>query len=97
MNGKVTVTIVALFVLYASSTQGTSVIRTIEHPRCQCINKSSNFISPKLMRDIDIFPSSPHCPNVEVIVTLKDKSKKVCLDPNAIWVKKLIDKVLQEN
>ncbi|XP_048461196.1 interleukin-8-like [Rhincodon typus] len=93
MNSKVTLTILTLFVIYLASTQAASLRHTGMSLRCQCIKTNSKFIHPKHMENIEIIPSGPHCPTIEIIATLKSRSQ-VCLDPNAVWVKKIIDMMI---
>ncbi|PWS21789.1 hypothetical protein DKP78_21760, partial [Enterococcus faecium] len=38
-----------------------------------------------------------HCKDTEIIATLKDSGKEICLDPNAPWVKKVIVNILSRN
>ncbi|XP_048408425.1 interleukin-8-like [Stegostoma tigrinum] len=90
MNSKVTLTILTLFVVYLVSTQAASLRHTGVSLRCQCIKTNSKFIHPKHMENIEIIPSGPHCSTVEIIATLKRRSQ-MCLDPNSVWVKKIID------
>ncbi|XP_078268315.1 interleukin-8-like [Rhinoraja longicauda] len=96
MNSKVTFTILALFVLYSPSAQGIPVTVETGNPRCQCTNYVDNKIPLKQMTDIDLFPSGPHCPRLEIIATLQG-DKMVCLKPAALWVKRIIDKILKNN
>ncbi|XP_059500673.1 interleukin-8-like [Stegostoma tigrinum] len=90
MNSKVTLTVLTIFVVYLVSTQAASLRHAGVSLRCQCIKTNSKFIHPKHMENIEIIPSGPHCPTVEIIATLKSRSQ-VCLDPNSVWVKKIID------
>ncbi|XP_067879653.1 interleukin-8-like [Heterodontus francisci] len=92
MNSKVTLIVLTLFALYMASTQAASIGRAGMNLRCQCIKTSSKFIHPRFMENIEIIPSGPHCANVEIIVTLKSDSR-VCLNPHAAWVKKIVDSV----
>ncbi|XP_072354007.1 interleukin-8-like [Scyliorhinus torazame] len=96
MNGKVTLTVLTLFVLYVAAIQAASLRHAGLSLRCQCIKTNSKFIHPRRMEDVDIFPSGPHCSNVEIIATLKN-GIPVCLDPEASWVKKLIDMIIKSS
>ncbi|GCC17463.1 interleukin-8-like [Chiloscyllium punctatum] len=98
MDRKATGIIISLFLLYLITAEDVSAgrIPIIVNPRCQCINYTSNLINRRLMRDIDIIPTSSHCPHVEVIVTLKTE-RRICLDHTAFWVRNLIDRLLQKN
>ncbi|XP_043542049.1 interleukin-8-like [Chiloscyllium plagiosum] len=90
MNSKVTLAVLTLFVLYVVSTEAASLRHAAVSLRCQCIKTNSKFIHPNHMENIEIIPSGPHCPTVEIIATLKSGSP-VCLNPNAVWVKMIID------
>nr|XP_033817832.1 interleukin-8-like isoform X2 [Geotrypetes seraphini] len=61
--------------------------------RCQCIKTESSFIHPKNIEIVELYPSGAQCANMEVIATLKD-GHRVCLDPSAPWVQKIINKIL---
>ncbi|XP_062055201.1 C-X-C motif chemokine 15-like [Lepus europaeus] len=61
--------------------------------RCQCIQIYSNFISPKLIKNVQAIPAGPYCTTKEVIVTLKD-GRLICLDPEAEWVMTLIKNIV---
>ncbi|XP_051901071.1 interleukin-8-like [Pristis pectinata] len=92
MNSRVLLTIVTLFVLYVASTQAASLGNSRVSLRCQCINTNSKFIHPKRMKNIEIIPSGPHCSQTEIIAILKNDSL-VCLNPEAYWVKKIIEMI----
>ncbi|XP_029454778.1 growth-regulated alpha protein-like [Rhinatrema bivittatum] len=61
--------------------------------RCQCINTVSEFIPVKKILTVKLSPEGPHCPNVEVIATLKD-GFLACLNPEEKWVKKIVNHIL---
>ncbi|XP_029454764.1 permeability factor 2-like [Rhinatrema bivittatum] len=61
--------------------------------RCQCIKTVSEFIPIKQIANVELIPEGPHCPTVEVIANLKN-GMQVCLNPEAKWVKIIIDKIL---
>ncbi|MBN3315640.1 IL8 protein, partial [Atractosteus spatula] len=86
------------FVLFATIcaavTEGV-LVRAGEAFRCQCLKTVSQFINPKRLVDIDIINSGVHCKRVEVIVTLKS-GHKVCVDPEAKWVKMIIERLLNK-
>ncbi|XP_069781254.1 interleukin-8-like [Narcine bancroftii] len=90
MNSQVLLATLTLLSLYVASTQAASLGNSKVTLRCQCINTNSKFIHPKRMENIEIIPSGPHCSEVEIIAILKNGSS-VCLNPEAHWVKKIID------
>nr|BAB79448.1 interleukin-8 [Triakis scyllium] len=96
MNSKVILAVLALFILYLASTQAASLRHAGVSLRCQCIKTNSKFIHPRRMENIEIFPSGPHCSNVEIIATLKNGTP-VCLNPEAAWVKKIIDMIIKNS
>nr|BAC45008.1 interleukin-8 [Chimaera phantasma] len=89
MNSKVTITLLTLLVLYLASAQEESL-------QCQCMKTWTNFIHPKFIDEINIFPNGPHCPQTAIIATLKS-SEKVCLNPDAAWVRKIINRIIEES
>lgn len=60
--------------------------------RCRCIQTHSDFISPQFIETLQLIPEGVQCSRKEIIVTLKD-GQLVCLDPEAKWVKALLEKV----
>ncbi|XP_074922454.1 alveolar macrophage chemotactic factor-like [Chelonoidis abingdonii] len=64
--------------------------------RCQCLQTVSGLVSPKLLVRVEIIPKGPQCSTVEVIATLKT-SQQICLDPQAKWVKMIINRILRSS
>uniref|UniRef100_A0A8C4W145 C-X-C motif chemokine n=1 Tax=Gopherus evgoodei TaxID=1825980 RepID=A0A8C4W145_9SAUR len=62
--------------------------------RCQCLQTVSGLVSPKLLVHVEIIPKGPQCSTVEVIAKLKT-SQQICLDPQAKWVKMIINRILR--
>ncbi|CAK6433080.1 unnamed protein product [Pipistrellus nathusii] len=60
--------------------------------RCVCLTLIHK-IHPKMITHVEVSAAGPGCPNVEIIATLV-KGSKVCLDPEAPVVKKIIQKIL---
>ncbi|NWR66081.1 IL8 protein, partial [Bucorvus abyssinicus] len=56
---------------------------------CRCARTSSDYLSPKRYESIEIRPVGSTCRRTEIMIKLKSL-EKVCLDPNAPWVKKLL-------
>ncbi|ELW70472.1 Platelet basic protein [Tupaia chinensis] len=61
--------------------------------RCMCV-KAVSGIHPSNIRSVEVIKAGAHCAQTEVIATLKN-GKKVCLDPEAPLVKKMIKKILE--
>ncbi|KAJ0050932.1 hypothetical protein NL108_009927 [Boleophthalmus pectinirostris] len=60
---------------------------------CRCIQTESKPILRHIEK-VELFPANSHCEEAEVIATLKRTGHEVCLDPEAPWVKKLIQRIL---
>ncbi|XP_065521160.1 alveolar macrophage chemotactic factor-like [Lathamus discolor] len=59
---------------------------------CRCIKTTSDYISPKRYESIEIRPVGSTCRRTEIIIKLKT-SGKVCVNPDAPWVKKLLKRI----
>ncbi|CAM5106609.1 unnamed protein product [Eretmochelys imbricata] len=95
MSCKLVVAALALFLIYATVSEGMSLARMGNELRCQCIGTHSKFIPPRNFRDVKLTLSGPHCQNVEIIATLKD-GREVCLEPTAPWVKIIVKAILDK-
>ncbi|XP_069868411.1 alveolar macrophage chemotactic factor-like [Dipodomys merriami] len=60
--------------------------------RCTCLNTSLK-VHPKTITRLQVTPAGPQCSKVEVIASLKN-GNTVCLDPEAPWIKKVLEKML---
>uniref|UniRef100_A0A3B3C4Q3 C-X-C motif chemokine n=1 Tax=Oryzias melastigma TaxID=30732 RepID=A0A3B3C4Q3_ORYME len=56
--------------------------------RCLCITKERALIG-RLIGAVEVNLASSYCTEVEIIATLVKSEKKICLDPEASWVKKV--------
>ncbi|XP_052537481.1 interleukin-8-like isoform X2 [Tympanuchus pallidicinctus] len=59
---------------------------------CRCVKTTSDYISPKRYDSIELRPVGSTCRRTEIIIKLKS-SAKVCVNPDAPWVKKLLKRV----
>ncbi|CAN0068263.1 unnamed protein product [Bubo scandiacus] len=64
--------------------------------RCHCIQTVRGLMLPKHLANVEIIPKGPHCNAVEIIATLKN-SQQICLDPQAKWVKMIINRILNSS
>ncbi|XP_041822789.1 interleukin-8-like isoform X2 [Chelmon rostratus] len=88
------ITIVALLV-FLTIPEGISLGDQGITLRCQCITTEKRPIGRYIGR-VEVNPASSHCNNIEIIATLKRDGQKICLDPNARWVKKVLERRLVE-
>uniref|UniRef100_A0A8C4NE77 Chemokine interleukin-8-like domain-containing protein n=1 Tax=Eptatretus burgeri TaxID=7764 RepID=A0A8C4NE77_EPTBU len=64
---------------------------------CQCPSVQSHFIHPNRFHNLEIISPNSGCSKTEIIVILKsDLTNTVCLDPQANWVKRVMDKLLEQ-
>ncbi|KAM4809521.1 alveolar macrophage chemotactic factor-like isoform 1-T2 [Rhinophrynus dorsalis] len=88
-NNRVSSILPILFLLSACVTisNGRSIITEL---RCQCVSTTSKPFAPRLIANVELIPSGPHCPKLEVIVSLHNGVQR-CLDPEAKWVKQIMN------
>ncbi|XP_063331388.1 permeability factor 2 isoform X2 [Pelmatolapia mariae] len=60
---------------------------------CRCIQTESKPIGRHIEKVELILPNS-HCEETEIIATLKRTGEEVCLNPEAPWVRKVINKIM---
>ncbi|KGL83501.1 Interleukin-8 [Tinamus guttatus] len=95
MTGKAVAAVLALLLISTAGTKGMALARSGIELRCLCIGTHSNFIHPKLIQNVRLIQSGPHCQNVEVIATLQN-GRELCLEPTAPWVKRIIKAILDK-
>ncbi|XP_041837719.1 C-X-C motif chemokine 5-like isoform X2 [Melanotaenia boesemani] len=57
--------------------------------RCRCLIMETRPIGRHIGM-VEVSRPSSHCNHTEIIAVLKKGGKKVCLDPDAPWVKKVL-------
>ncbi|XP_017541076.1 growth-regulated alpha protein-like [Pygocentrus nattereri] len=62
-------------------------------PRCHCSGTESRRIG-KLIKTVKFFPPNPHCQEMEIIAKLKNTGREICLDTKALWVMRVIEKIM---
>ncbi|XP_078070433.1 interleukin-8-like [Mustelus asterias] len=93
MNRATTV-MVLILLLCAIAAQGIPMPGS--QGRCLCPQISSNFIDPRLIKNLKYIPKGPHCERLEIIVTKRNR-EKVCVNPDSQWVKIIIKRVKPGN
>ncbi|XP_062399254.1 C-X-C motif chemokine 11-6-like [Sardina pilchardus] len=51
--------------------------------RCKCLDAGVNAIRPNRIERLEVLPASASCPNMEIIVTLKENGGEKCLNPES--------------
>ncbi|KAF7213041.1 alveolar macrophage chemotactic factor [Nothobranchius furzeri] len=73
--------------------EGRSVRSLGVEPHCRCIETESRRIGPRIAK-FELISANSHCERLEIIATLKQSGKEVCLNPEAPWVRKLIENMI---
>ncbi|XP_051821505.1 interleukin-8 [Antechinus flavipes] len=94
MTSKLLGALLAIFLVSVALNEAAVVSRTVTELRCQCIKTYSKPFHPKLIKEMRVIDSGPHCSNTEIIVTVKD-NRELCLDPNAKWVQRILQEFLK--
>ncbi|XP_020043329.1 C-X-C motif chemokine 9 [Castor canadensis] len=78
--------LLAIVFLVLFGVQGTPIMRNL---RCSCIDTKQEMINLKFLKDLKQFAPSPSCEIIEIIATMKN-GNQTCLNPDSIYVKKLV-------
>ncbi|XP_029363644.1 growth-regulated alpha protein [Echeneis naucrates] len=87
--------VIAVLVLLAhlEVSEGMSLRSLGVELHCRCIQTESKPIGRHIER-VELIPPNSHCEETEIIATLKKTGQEVCLNPDASWVKRVIQKIL---
>ncbi|XP_077574991.1 interleukin-8 isoform X2 [Stigmatopora nigra] len=61
---------------------------------CRCIQTESRPIGRHIEK-VELIAANSHCEETEIIATIKKTGQEVCLDPQAPWVKRVIERILK--
>ncbi|KAM9446723.1 alveolar macrophage chemotactic factor-like isoform 3-T3 [Clarias gariepinus] len=67
-----------------------------EDDQCRCLVTTDTVMNPRNFQRIEIIPFGSSCRTTEIIITLKNTNKVVCLDPEAVWVQQFINRVVKK-
>ncbi|XP_043969937.1 C-X-C motif chemokine 10-like [Gambusia affinis] len=81
---------VLVFLTYLTISEGMSLGVELH---CRCIQTESSPIGRHIEK-VELIPANSHCEKTEIIATLKKDGQEVCLDPEALWVKKVIRRIM---
>ncbi|XP_028269340.1 growth-regulated alpha protein-like [Parambassis ranga] len=80
-----------LLLVLLTTHEGMSVGNPGDIQRCKCIQTQKKPIG-RLIGMVQVYAVNSHCNVKEIIATLKKSGKKVCLDPEAPWVQKVLQR-----
>nr|CCC15120.1 chemokine [Gallus gallus] len=83
---------VLLLLLVMMSMSQAAILEVNGNLNCRCVKTTSDYISPKRYDSIELRPVGSTCRRIEIIIKLKS-SAKVCVNPDAPWVKKLLKRI----
>ncbi|XP_012600714.1 C-X-C motif chemokine 13 [Microcebus murinus] len=62
--------------------------------KCKCNQESSDFVHPRFIDQLQVFPRGNGCARVEIILRMKNKSV-ICVNPQSKWIQTIV-KILQK-
>ncbi|XP_027311902.1 alveolar macrophage chemotactic factor [Anas platyrhynchos] len=68
---------------------GAALLEANGNLSCRCAKTTAAFIHPSKYESVEVRPVGSSCRRLEVVIKLKSL-ERVCVDPNAPWVKKLL-------
>ncbi|PWA32676.1 hypothetical protein CCH79_00012379 [Gambusia affinis] len=86
---------VLVFLIYLAISEGMSLRSLGVELHCRCIQTESRPIGRHIEK-VELIPANSHCEKTEIIATLKKDGQEVCLDPEALWVKKVIQRIMSK-
>ncbi|XP_061131372.1 interleukin-8 [Syngnathus typhle] len=92
MNKVILSTLVVLLAAVAFS-EGMTLRSLGVELHCRCFQTESRLIGRHIEK-VELIPANSHCGVPEIIATIKKTGNEVCLDPEAPWVKRVIERIL---
>ncbi|XP_042275405.1 C-X-C motif chemokine 10-like [Thunnus maccoyii] len=89
MSSIIKVTLLLAVVVCISATQ------MEEGQHCLCQRVRNQFPPKSEIKDIQIYPATPFCDKVEIVVTM-NKGLRFCLNPKLKAVKRLMNNILKQ-
>ncbi|XP_076999294.1 interleukin-8 [Tamandua tetradactyla] len=89
MTSKLAIALLATLMLSAAMCEGAVLLKSGAELRCLCIKIHSTPFDPRIIKELRVIESGPHCPNSEIIVKL-NTDDELCLDPKEKWVQKVV-------
>ncbi|KAF7666236.1 hypothetical protein LDENG_00114700 [Lucifuga dentata] len=90
---RIAITSVVVLLAFLTIAEGMTLRSLGVELHCRCIQTESKPIGRHIEK-VELIPANSHCEETEIIATLKKTGQEVCLDPEAPWVKRVIEKIL---
>ncbi|KAM9362982.1 interleukin-8 isoform 2-T2 [Symphorus nematophorus] len=95
MSSRVFIASIVVLLAFLAASEGMALRSLGVELHCRCIQTESKPIGRHIGR-VELIPPNSHCEETEIIATLKKTGQEVCLDPEAVWVKKVIEKIMSK-
>ncbi|XP_070768731.1 interleukin-8-like [Enoplosus armatus] len=92
-SSRVIVTSIVVLLAFLAISEGMSLRSLGVDQHCRCIRTESKPIGRHIGK-VELIPANSHCEETEIIATLKKTGQEICLDPEATWVKKVIQRFM---
>uniref|UniRef100_A0A672IND6 Chemokine interleukin-8-like domain-containing protein n=1 Tax=Salarias fasciatus TaxID=181472 RepID=A0A672IND6_SALFA len=92
-SSRVLVGTIVVLLAFLAATEGKRLRSLGVEMHCRCIQTESQPIGRHIEK-VELIPANSHCEQMEIIATLKKNREEVCLDPEAHWVKRVIQKIM---
>ncbi|KAM4595701.1 interleukin-8-like [Fundulus diaphanus] len=92
-SSVIALSVMTFWVFFAVS-EGMSLRSLGMELHCRCIQTESRPIGRHIEK-VELIPANSHCEETEIIATLKKTGQEVCLDPEAPWVKRVIQRIME--
>ncbi|KAK1792376.1 hypothetical protein P4O66_012335 [Electrophorus voltai] len=89
---KFAAALVALACLVIVHVQGHAIDNVT---RCLCRGPGLKMVRQQNIVKLEVYPASPYCENVEIIVTLKNVTGQKCLNPESRFAQNYIQRAIQ--
>ncbi|XP_054636303.1 interleukin-8 [Dunckerocampus dactyliophorus] len=93
MMSKVILSALVVLLVSVAISEGMTLRSLGVELHCRCIQTESKPIGRHIDK-VELIPANSHCEETEIIATLKRTGQEVCLDPEAPWVKRVIERIL---
>ncbi|KAG5261113.1 hypothetical protein AALO_G00300180 [Alosa alosa] len=87
--------LLALTGLLIIATSGMPALGKGYNSHCLCFEFESRVIPQERLRSVEILPRGPHCSSTEIVARLVT-GEKICLNPSATWVRRLVRYVIEK-
>ncbi|KAM9856465.1 interleukin-8 [Aulostomus maculatus] len=93
MSSRIIVTAFVVLLASLAISEGMTLRSLGVELHCRCIQTESKPIGRHIEK-VELIPANSHCEDTEIIATLKKTGQEVCLDPEAPWVKRVIERII---